>query len=173
MHRWRWDPKRCPILLVNVTVTYTLSYVTVYLLLWNDAVFQLWEILLESFFAWRFGKRGHAHSIHKHKACDILNSLEESWGFFRQPLDASPGFSCSPRLVWVWKQKRHPELLTECRITGLEGTWRGNLIWPPSASKGDSMQILPTGAGACSQPLRPLSPGERSIVSAQLNSTRS
>lgn len=130
--------------------------------------FWLWDILLESFFASGFGKWGHAHSINKHQVYDILNRLEKSWGGFRQPLEISWESSCGPRLHMAWDMS-DMQPAYGCRISELEGIWRGEPIWPP-ASKGTACKSCPPVLWGCSQSHRFLSPQERSIVSAQLNS---
>lgn len=144
-------------------VSHSYSYTAPYYILCFELIpFWLWEIRLEPFFASGFGKRGHAHSIHKQKMYNILNSPGTSSGLFRQPWSISEESACSPRLPLVWKPQPHPALLIEYRVSGLEGTRRWTLL-PPGLAEGTACKSFPPALWAHSPSLRLLSPWEKSI----------
>ena len=128
----------------KVSHTY-LCTVPYYILCFELILFWLWEILLEPVFASGFGKRGHAHSVHKHKMYNILNSPGMSSGLFRQPWSISQ--ECCMQSQTPFGLKTSATSSTADRIQS-QWAWRDQEVdasasWP---SRGDSMQITPSSA---------------------------
>lgn len=119
--------------------TYMVPY---YILCFELIPFGLWEVLLEPLFASGLGKWGHACSIHKHK---VYNIFKQPWNILRTfqiALGYVPGVLVKSQTLLGLES-----WATSSSADGIHNQRAGrDLEAGPSASKGYSMQIIPTRA---------------------------